>query len=635
MLAEIAKVQIIGIKTKNCMIDTIHEIHKLGLIQFIDTPPEAEQKYRNLRHMTLEAITVKRRQKIRQTILEVEGLLATLPSSRAKRPPRCTAECKVGFGPLLDEVRGQLDDILDQVRDANERIETLEAEQSTLPYYKTLLVTLTPLSHNIHSIENFDMVALLIDKDYKDTLDLIHYEIERITYRRFEMVDGEIGKNQLAVIFAFPHEYRGQVDDLLGQESVNEVRLPTSLADKPIETIIEDIDRRLKVLANQIADIRGELQVISDNWYSEIVAWRNRLQACLEEIDKVPQMWETDHTFVIFGWIRKTDIPILREKLGKTIGDDVVVGQSELTPEEKENAPVIMDNSAIVEPFEFFMRLLSPPRYGTIDPTPYMAFFLPAFFGVIVGDFGYGLVFLTIAAYLIRTRTDAFRTIGQILGICGAWTIVFGVLFGEFFGTLGPLIGVHPILLDRADPEAFVPLISMSVIMGLAHVILGLVLGILNGWRERHTKEVLEKVGMIIAILALIVLLGIFGGMISSALMWPFLIILGIAVVILTYCMGIMGPMEIFSTVGNILSYIRIAAIGLSSVFLAEVANELGKVTGNIILGIVVGGVFHLLNIILGAFSPTIHAMRLHFVEFFSKFVEYSSNRFAPFKQET
>jgi len=74
-------------------------------------------------------------------------------------------------------------------------------------------------------------------------------------------------------------------------------------------------------------------------------------------------------------------------------------------------------------------------------------------------------------------------------------------------------------------------------------------------------------------------------------------------------------------------------AIGLTSVLLAFMANHIAGLTGNIVIGIVVAGMLHLLNIILGVLSPSIHALRLHYVEFFSKFLEHGGKEFHPLKK--
>jgi V/A-type H+-transporting ATPase subunit I len=92
----------------------------------------------------------------------------------------------------------------------------------------------------------------------------------------------------------------------------------------------------------------------------------------------------------------------------------------------------------------------------------------------------------------------------------------------------------------------------------------------------------------------------------------------------------LLGPLELIGTVGNVLSYLRLAAIGLASVYLARVANELGTAIP-LVFGIMVAALFHALNLALGTFSPTIQSLRLHYVEFFDKFHEPGGTAFRPF----
>jgi V/A-type H+-transporting ATPase subunit I len=81
-----------------------------------------------------------------------------------------------------------------------------------------------------------------------------------------------------------------------------------------------------------------------------------------------------------------------------------------------------------------------------------------------------------------------------------------------------------------------------------------------------------------------------------------------------------------------VLSYLRIAAIGLASVYLAKVANEMAGIAGNVVVGAILAILIHALNLVLGMFSPTIHSLRLHYVEFFRKFYESGGRPYEPFK---
>jgi V/A-type H+-transporting ATPase subunit I len=107
---------------------------------------------------------------------------------------------------------------------------------------------------------------------------------------------------------------------------------------------------------------------------------------------------------------------------------------------------------------------------------------------------------------------------------------------------------------------------------------------------------------------------------ILTALLLPLLILSG----------GLLAPLEMIKTIGNIISYARIMAIGLSSAMLANAANQLAGLTGDLLLGTLAAVAMHSVALLLGLFAPAIHGLRLHFVEFFSKFVEPGGRRFEP-----
>jgi V/A-type H+/Na+-transporting ATPase subunit I len=98
---------------------------------------------------------------------------------------------------------------------------------------------------------------------------------------------------------------------------------------------------------------------------------------------------------------------------------------------------------------------------------------------------------------------------------------------------------------------------------------------------------------------------------------------------------GLVAPVELLSTLGKILSYARIMALGTASVMLAVVANRLGGATGSVLIGAMFALIFHTVNFGLGLFSPTIHALRLHYVEFFGRFYSPGGVQYRPFAHWT
>jgi V/A-type H+-transporting ATPase subunit I len=132
---------------------------------------------------------------------------------------------------------------------------------------------------------------------------------------------------------------------------------------------------------------------------------------------------------------------------------------------------------------------------------------------------------------------------------------------------------------------------------------------------------------VILIIVALLAVLRI----LPRGLFTPAVIGLLVAFPILVIAEGLVGPIELLSTLGNILSYTRIMALGTASVMLAVVANRMVGSFGSAAVGVVFALLFHLVNFAIALFSPTIHALRLHYVEFFGKFYSPGGVRYRPF----
>ena len=298
--------------------------------------------------------------------------------------------------------------------------------------------------------------------------------------------------------------------------------------------------------------------------------------------------------------------------------------------------PLLMRNPRAARPFERLVAFLAWPRSGSLDPTGLMAVVLPVLFGIMVGDVGYGLALVAIGLGVrarLGRRSPVADDAGRVLLVGGAWATVFGFLFGELFGDLGKALGMPALWFYRGGPEALTPLLLFVLGVGAAHIVLGLLLGLWLAVRERHLGQVLERGG------SLLVLMGLFGiaGAVTSLLPGGALPVAAAAVVVGLVASSVphgllgvlLGPLESVSRIGNVLSYLRLAAVGLASVYLAIVANELGR-QAPLLVGVVIAVFFHALNLALAAFSPMIQALRLHYVEFFGTFFEGGGRPFHP-----
>jgi V/A-type H+-transporting ATPase subunit I len=165
------------------------------------------------------------------------------------------------------------------------------------------------------------------------------------------------------------------------------------------------------------------------------------------------------------------------------------------------------------------------------------------------------------------------------------------------------------------------------------HILLGMTLGALAALRRHKPRQALLKLAMLFAVLMLVLALVGWQYPHSWLATKPLLIGVGILMPVLIAAEGLLAPLELLKTMGNIISYVRIMAIGFSSILLAVVANRLGGMTGDIMTGILVAAILHAFNLLLGVFAPTVHALRLHYVEFFSKFLDLGGRRFEPWRK--
>jgi len=354
----------------------------------------------------------------------------------------------------------------------------------------------------------------------------------------------------------------------------------------------------------------------------------------LDRLEAVTLAGATEHTASLAGWLPARSVAALRTALAR-VGPDVTVAR--LAADGAGEPPSLLDNPPAVRPYERLLGFFALPRSGSLDPSMLIAAVLPALFGIMVGDLGYGLIFAGAGA-LLRHRAPPSRPVlrdaGRILLASGAWSVLFGLLFGEAFGSLGHQLGLPALWFYRGGPEALETLLLLAVGIGVTHVLLGLLLGMRQARRLRQPRTLIERAGAFFLLCGLSAIAAVAMDLLPSQVRTPAVAVVAVTFVVAVAARGtiglLTGPLELLGIVGHVLSYLRLAAVGLASVYLAAIANELA-VSVPLLLGVFVAALLHLLNLALAAFSPMVQALRLHYVEFFSAFYEGGGHSFRPF----
>lgn len=209
----------------------------------------------------------------------------------------------------------------------------------------------------------------------------------------------------------------------------------------------------------------------------------------LRRVEAQERFAETREAFMIEGWVRERRKEELRAKL-EALSDELDVAVVE--PEEGESPPVVLDNHKLVKPFELLTKLYGMPNYSELDPTPYVAPFFFFFFGIAIGDFGYGLVLSLVSWLLVRRLRlgPSGRRFLLLLVYGGISSMIVGVLTGGYFGIETEALPQILRSFMQLDPlkDAFL-FLQLVVLLGVAHVTLGVVLELADQIRNGHLAE--------------------------------------------------------------------------------------------------------------------------------------------------
>ncbi len=401
----------------------------------------------------------------------------------------------------------------------------------------------------------------------------------------------------------------------------------------------------LRVRLAELAKRVDALEVLYDMEATELVSVEQKLKLCA-----------TDSVAVIKGWI-----PAKREAAVEGFLEGFECAYEISEPEGEEIPPVLLENNGFASNFEWVLGMYSYPLYGRFDPTFIMSIFYFIIFGIMFADAGYGilLVLACFGAVKFLHPGEGMQRFLKMFGYCGFSCIIFGVLFGAYFGDLPLAImrnmmgipeeqlpnlallggsGANIALLfdPLQNPMGFL-LLSLGV--GAVHLIAGMAVQFYVLCKDGHVLDAILDIGaywLLFGGVALLVLMPSVGLWVTLA---------AVAVIVLTHgrseknivmklLKGLLGLYDLINYVADLLSYSRILALGLAAGIIGQVVNILGTMGGATVVGfialVVAFAIGHLLNLAINVLGTFVHTSRLQYIEFFGKFYEDGGIPFDP-----
>lgn len=632
MIVEMRRVLVFG--PKRLLQEVVEEIQRLGALHI----ERVEADDPAIGALRLDEAAAAAQAELERSRVRISGLLGLLPT--APVVPGGPPESGMPTDPeALDAV---LDGVEAEVIALTRRRLEAEEELDLIQTYEGAVRALSPLLGALSGSRALESAGFILRGKDLSVVAALRNHLSELTGGRIEVVSRTIEEGKIGVVVAFLRRDSEAIRGWLTRAGISELRLPARYAGEGPAEALRQMERRRAELPVEMAAITAELQEAARRHRPWLEAALALIADRLGQLRTLPYLAQSQYAFILDGWTPRARVSEIREALRSRFGGEVIVHDQPADPHHSEQVPVLLDNPPMIKPFQRLLGLFRPPKYGTLDPTVYLAIFFPIFVGIVIGDVAYGALLFAFGWWMrnkagqgktwdvalgsirmgIRVAPSALADISWILRAMAGWTMLFGALYLEIFGNLiEHHLGLHPVFNRVHLTTAF---LGLTIALGLTQVMLGYLLHLVMAMRHRHAFGVFESLAMISGVAALFTLLGAMGNVLPQSFLTPgvalltaFLAFVFVGIALNRY--AAMWLLEAISGMGNVLSYARLFGVGLAAAVLANVSNELGGMFGPVWVGIFVGIVIQIAFFVFTLAGHIIQPARLNWVEFLTK----------------
>jgi V/A-type H+-transporting ATPase subunit I len=562
--------------------------------------------------------------------------------------------------PLKNLMEGKKDysyDVLEQITNTShwrdvynelkQKDNKINMNHNYITKLKTNIEELRPwkdLDTSLESIHGLKKSKAILGEIPQGNVDSLRLKLEEATKNYYFEVISSIGRNSYIMVIVHNDEI-ADIEQLLKSFNFSKIDIQCDGVPKEVITgykkTIESINTENNFIQDSMKEHINKLEE-----YKVVYEYYSSL---LLRLKSTENFLKSKNIVAIEGYYPAELHNDFEITLKSILGDDYYL-QSHAA--EGDDVPVKLKNNKVFESFENITSMYSTPKYKEIDPTPLLAPFYIFFFGMMLSDAGYGVVIFigTLIALTTFNLDDDTRKSVKMFFLLSISTIFWGVMYGSYFGNF---IKIKPLWMT---PDSNVGLLMIvSVVMGLIQIYVGLGIKAYMQIRDKDYFGAFSDVGLWYITLSGAIIWALSGFTDLSSFGIPTIVtviakyatIVGMIGIVLTngrheksigakLGQGFYSLYGITSYVGDLVSYTRLAALGLATGFISYAFNIMVDMVSTswatVIFGVAIFVVGHVFNLFINALGSYVHTCRLQYLEYFGKFYEGGGTAFEPLK---
>ncbi len=532
--------------------------------------------------------------------------------------------------------------LLVQVETLEQELNQLQQEESNLKAQKEFVEPWVNLDYDVRNLKSSDDIVILAGSI--PSKNLASFDDSPVCYE----MSYDNGKR--AYIVAVYHKSDEEQARIFLQEKEFEQIEFHGYSGKPA-IIFEEIEQKLERLEKEKEGLGEVIRSVSSN-YQKLLILHDYYECIFNREITDNKGLKTSQVAIYTGYVKKRDLPVLEKVFAEYTSAFFEI----IEPDKGEQGPVLLENSKAIKPFEGLVRMYGLPSGADPDPSVLITPFFLLFFGVCFGDAAYGIVLALLSFFIMKKLKISAGLLWILIG-GGIVSVIFGSITGGWFGDFFERANLTFLNSIRKKMMLFDPMVDVMVFFGLS-IGLGFVQVLVgqgvNAYKKIKEGDAIGAISQPIAWIVIILSL-VYKGILSSKVNSPFLDTLTTYSIILFILLMVLfsshrsrnffirigkGAYNVYNGVGflgDLLSYVRLMALGLTSSGIAMAINILTMLVWQIpvlkfILAplVFIGG--HLFSILINILGSIVHPLRLQYVEFFKQFYDDGGKPFSPLR---